>query len=104
MTRRLTSSLSWVRFLFLNVPSFQLTHLADNLMNLDLLFKSSELTGDPKYAQMAARHAETTMKSHIRPEFSTYHVVDFHPKTGEIQRRFQFQGSLLALSSSNFRN
>jgi unsaturated chondroitin disaccharide hydrolase len=57
--------------------------IIDNMMNLELLFRLSEWTGDSKYADVAVAHANTTMKHFFRNDYSSYHVVDFDPETGE---------------------
>lgn len=52
--------------------------IIDNMMNLDLLFIASKLTGNPKYYDVAVAHARTTMKHHFRPDYTTYHVVSYN--------------------------
>ena len=52
--------------------------IIDNMMNLELLFNVSKLTGDPKYADIAVRHARTTMANHFRPDHTCYHVVSYN--------------------------
>lgn len=66
--------------------------IIDNLMNLELLFFASRVTGDSFYKDMAVRHAQTTLKNHIRPDFSSYHVVDYDPETGEVKSKETHQG------------
>ncbi|MCA9628991.1 MAG: glycoside hydrolase family 88 protein [Myxococcales bacterium] len=51
--------------------------VVDSLMNLELLFRGSELSGDDQYKQIALTHALTVAANHFRPDFSSYHVVDF---------------------------
>jgi len=53
--------------------------IIDNMMNLEMLCYVSKLTGNPKYKDVAISHALNTMKNHFRPDFSTYHVVDYSP-------------------------
>ena len=48
--------------------------IIDNMMNLDLLFYVNHLTNDPKYKEVALKHAETTMKNHFRNDHSSYHA------------------------------
>ncbi|GAB7354320.1 hypothetical protein MBLNU459_g4836t1 [Dothideomycetes sp. NU459] len=60
--------------------------------DLDLLFYVSVLTRDTRLAQIASRHALTTMRSHIRPDNSTYHVVNFDAETKTIKQRLTNQG------------
>lgn len=66
--------------------------IIDNMMNLELLFEASKLTGDPTYAEVAMAHANTTMKNHYRPDYSCYHVVDYNMETGEINAKQTAQG------------
>ncbi|ORY31061.1 Six-hairpin glycosidase-like protein [Naematelia encephala] len=73
-------------------PESHFLIIIDTMMNLDLLYQVSEMTFDAKYAAIATRQAEVCMKTHIRPDFTTYHVVDVNPTTGKVQRRFTHQG------------
>lgn len=66
--------------------------IIDNIMNLELLFWASKITGDQSYRNVAIRHAETTMKNHIRPDYSSYHVVSYNPSTGAPVYRQAAQG------------
>jgi rhamnogalacturonyl hydrolase YesR len=66
--------------------------IIDNLMNLELLFFASKVTGNPVYKNIAIRHAETTMKNHIRADFSSYHVVNYDSATGTVLNQQTCQG------------
>lgn len=66
--------------------------IIDNMMNLELLFFASELTGDPKYKHAAISHADHTLKNHFRSDYSTYHVVDYDPNTGAVAHQQTNQG------------
>lgn len=66
--------------------------IIDNMMNLELLFWASKETGDPSYYNIAIAHANTTIKNHFRPDYSTYHVVNYNPKTGEVVQKKTAQG------------
>lgn len=66
--------------------------IIDNMMNLELLFEATRLTGDSTYHRMAVSHADNTLKNHIRPDYSTYHVVDYDTLTGEVIKRMTSQG------------
>lgn len=66
--------------------------IIDNMMNLELLFKASEFTGDSKYSEVAITHANTTMKNHYRPDFSSYHVIDYDSLTGAVRNKNTAQG------------
>ena len=66
--------------------------IIDNMMNLEMLFKATQLTGDSTYWHIAVSHANTTMKHHFRPDYSSYHVVDYDPETGAVRLRCTHQG------------
>ena len=66
--------------------------IVDNMMNLELLFWASKNGGDVELAHIAETHAFTTMKNHVRPDGSTYHVVDYDPSTGAVLARKTSQG------------
>jgi len=75
-----------------NEDIWQCPVIIDNMMNLELLFWASEQTGDPTYREVAISHANTTLKNHFRPDFSSYHVVDYDTITGEVRGRYTHQG------------
>ena len=57
--------------------------IVDCMMNLPLLYWASEETGDPRYRQIAMRHADTTIQHFVRPDGSCNHIVIFDPETGD---------------------
>ena len=57
--------------------------IVDCMMNLPLLYWATEVTGDPRYRQIAMRHADTTIEHFVRPDGSCNHIVIFDPETGE---------------------
>jgi rhamnogalacturonyl hydrolase YesR len=67
--------------------------IIDNMMNLELLNWASKVTGDPSFAKIARTHANTTMKEHFRPDYSSYHVIDYDPATGKVRERKTAQGA-----------
>lgn len=66
--------------------------IIDNMMNLELLFFASQVTGDPSFKNIAVKHAETTMKNHVRPDYSSYHVINYDAGTGKVKSRETHQG------------
>lgn len=66
--------------------------IIDNMMNLEMLFKMSEATGDPKYHDIAISHANKTLRNHFRPDKSSYHVVDYDPDDGSVRMKVTAQG------------
>lgn len=67
--------------------------IIDNMMNLEMLYRATQLTGDSTFWKVAHTHAHTTMKNHFRPDFSSYHVIDYSQKTGEVRKRNTHQGN-----------
>ena len=67
--------------------------IIDNMMNLELLFWASEYSGDKRYYDIAVKHANTTLKNHFRPDYSSYHVINYNSKTGEIKQKKTAQGN-----------
>lgn len=66
--------------------------IVDNMMNLEMLFHVTELTGDSLFWNIAVSHANTTMKNHFRPDASSYHVVSYNPETGVAEKHNTHQG------------
>jgi unsaturated chondroitin disaccharide hydrolase len=66
--------------------------IIDNMMNLELLFWATRETGDSSYYKIAVTHANTTMQNHFRPDFSSYHVVNYDSETGAVQKKHTAQG------------
>ena len=67
--------------------------IIDNMMNLEFLSEVSKMTGNRKYLDIAITHANTTMKNHFRSDFSSYHVVDYDAKTGNVIDKKTAQGA-----------
>ncbi|PST84984.1 glucuronyl hydrolase [Pedobacter yulinensis] len=66
--------------------------IIDNMMNLELLFEATRLTGDSTFHKIAVRHADVTLKNHFRPDHSSFHVVDYDPETGHVRKKMTHQG------------
>jgi hypothetical protein len=66
--------------------------IIDNMMNLELLFAATQLTGDSSFYKIAVTHANTTMKNHYRADNSSYHVVDYDSVTGKVLKKTTHQG------------
>ncbi|MEJ8844071.1 glycoside hydrolase family 88 protein [Lacibacter sp. H375] len=66
--------------------------IIDNMMNLELLFAATQLSGDSSFYKIAVTHANTTMKNHFRADYSSYHVVDYDTITGNVIKKTTHQG------------
>lgn len=66
--------------------------IIDNMMNLEILFNATRMSGDSTFFKIAVSHADRTLENHFRPDASSYHVVDYDPETGEVLHRCTAQG------------
>ncbi len=66
--------------------------IIDNMMNLELLYWASRVSGDPRYAEIATTHANTTIDNHFRPDNSSFHVLNYNKDTGAVQEKKTAQG------------
>ncbi|MBX5439235.1 MAG: glycoside hydrolase family 88 protein [Thermoflavifilum sp.] len=66
--------------------------IVDNLMNLELLFRATALSGDSSFYQIAVSHINHDLRYRFRKDFSTYHVLDYDPETGKLLARKTWQG------------
>ncbi|CAA7265376.1 unnamed protein product [Cyclocybe aegerita] len=73
-----------------NPTNFQV--IIDNMMNLEVLFHSADLTNNATLRQIATTHADTTIRNHIRADGSTWHVVEYNSNTGQVTRKRTAQG------------
>lgn len=71
---------------------WQFPVIIDNMMNLELLFAATKLTGDSQYYKVAVAHANTSLKNHYRSDHSSYHVVDYDTLTGTVRSKGTHQG------------
>ena len=56
--------------------------IIDCMMNLPLLYRASEITGDDRFKMVAMSHADTTMKYHVRPDGSCNHINEYDFENG----------------------
>jgi rhamnogalacturonyl hydrolase YesR len=66
--------------------------IIDNMMNLELLFEASKLSGDKRFRDIAIKHAETTLENQFRPDHSCHHVIDYDTITGQVRNKVTAQG------------
>ena len=71
---------------------FKCPVIIDNMMNLELLEWVTLNGGDKKFHDIAVNHANTTMKNQFRPDFSSYHVIDYDLQKGEVYKKLTHQG------------
>ena len=66
--------------------------IIDCLMNLSLLYNTSEITGEKKYKEAAEHHAKQAQKYLVREDYSTYHTYYMNVDTGEPIKGVTAQG------------
>ena len=57
--------------------------IIDCMMNLPILYWASEETQDPRFREIAMKHADTVSWAFVRPDGSCEHIVEFDPFSGE---------------------
>jgi unsaturated chondroitin disaccharide hydrolase len=57
--------------------------IIDNMMNLELLFFASKVTGNNQFRNIAVTHAENVMKNQIRKDYSSFHIIYYDTATGK---------------------
>lgn len=66
--------------------------IIDCMLNIPLLYWASAETGDPRFKQIAVKHADTSIDAFVRPDGSVNHIVEFDPFHGGVVRTHGGQG------------
>ncbi len=66
--------------------------IIDNMMNLEYLYWAAKEFQQDAYKDVANAHALTTLKNHFRKDYSSYHVVDYSPTSGNVLAKRTHQG------------
>ena len=66
--------------------------IIDNMMNLELLMSIGNMDNNEWLRHVAVSHADVTMKNHFREDYTTCHLVDYVPGTGEVNKKITVQG------------
>ena len=66
--------------------------IIDNMMNLELLFEATKMSGDSIYHKIAVKHANTTLKNQFRADNSVNHVVVYDTINGNVKMKVTHQG------------
>ena len=66
--------------------------IIDTMMNLPLLYWASREIEDDRFTKVAMRHADITIRDHIRPDGAVNHVVEHDVHTGELVQVHPGQG------------
>jgi len=92
LVKRFNPNVGAIRSWDHNKDKWDFPVIIDNMMNLELLFEATKMTGDSTYYDVAVAHANTTLKNHFRKDNSSFHVISYDPETGEVEKRNTHQG------------
>lgn len=65
---------------------------ANSVVDIDLLFYIGHLTSNQRLIDIAIDHATFVQKNLIRKDSSTWHVVNFDPRNGNLKSKHTHQG------------
>ena len=66
--------------------------IIDNMMNLEHLYNAGIIFGLDTLKTIALTHANTTMANHFRPDYTSWHLVDYDSETGKVRSKETVQG------------
>ena len=92
LIERYNEKVGCIRSWDFNADIWQFPVIIDNMMNLDMLFEATRLTGDSIYHSIAYQHAKTTLQHHFRDDNSSFHVVVFDTISGNVIKKVTHQG------------
>jgi hypothetical protein len=74
------------------IDNFNYPVLIDNMVNLEILYKTWKWNNNEKYYHIANKHSINTMEKQFRPDFSSFQVVDYDTGSFLPKYRGSFQG------------
>lgn len=83
---------SWDRMGPYQDPTKTFLVIIDNMMNLELLFHASKITGRDEFAKAAVRHARSVAQKQVRSDGSVWHLLVCDPYSDQILERTTWQG------------
>jgi hypothetical protein len=92
LMKRYNPQIGLIRSWDFNKDRWQYPVIIDNMMNLELLFWASQVSGDSTFYKAAVSHADKTLANHFRANNSSYHVVDYDTITGNARIKCTHQG------------
>ncbi|NJB35114.1 glycoside hydrolase family 88 protein [Croceivirga sp. JEA036] len=92
LSTRFNKNVGSLRSWDFNKDIWEFPVIIDNMMNLELLYEATKISGDSTYHDIAVSHATTTLKNHFRDDHSSYHVVVYDTITGKAKDKVTHQG------------
>ena len=68
LSTRFNKKVGSIRSWDFNKDIWEYPVIIDNMMNLELLFEATKISGDSTFHKIAVQHANTTLKNHFREE------------------------------------
>ncbi|KZP23572.1 glycoside hydrolase family 88 protein [Athelia psychrophila] len=66
--------------------------ITDNMMNLEVLYYSNEISPNKTLTDIAVSHADRTLTDAIRSDGSSYHLIIYNSQTGAVVQKTTGQG------------
>lgn len=92
LSTRFNRTVGCIRSWDFNKDIWEFPVIIDNMMNLELLFEATRLSGDSTFYNIAVSHANTTLENHFRNDESAYHVVVYDSVSGAVKEKITHQG------------
>ena len=92
LSKRFNPSVGAIRSWDFVRKGWQYPVIIDNMMNLELLTRASRLFRNEALRETAVTHARTTARNAFRPDFTSYHLIDYDPSTGAVRSAQTVQG------------
>jgi hypothetical protein len=92
LSTRFNQNVGSLRSWDFNKDIWEFPVIIDNMMNLELLFEATKISGDSTFHKMAVLHANTTLKNHYREDNSSVHVVVYDTISGAVKEKVTHQG------------
>ncbi|WP_434036447.1 glycoside hydrolase family 88 protein [Formosa sp. 4Alg 33] len=89
---RYNDSVKSIRSWDFNKDVWDFPVIIDNMMNLELLFEATKISGDSIYHNIAVQHANTTLKHQFRSDHSVFHVINYDTISGVVKTKETHQG------------
>ncbi|NHF58600.1 glucuronyl hydrolase [Flavobacteriaceae bacterium TP-CH-4] len=92
LSTRFNENVGSLRSWDFNKDVWEFPVIVDNMMNLELLFIATRMSGDSTFHEIAVQHANTTLKNHFRDDHSSVHVVVYDTISGAVKEKVTHQG------------
>ncbi|CAM9967440.1 unnamed protein product [Ectocarpus sp. 12 AP-2014] len=73
-------------------PQWERAVNVDMIMNMEIMLWAANNGGDTDFSDAVGNHADTTWADLVREDYSTYHVADYDPSTGDLEDKGTYQG------------